>query len=41
MKALIIGATSAVGKDLVKMLLEDDAFERVDVFVRRELYTVR
>ena len=35
MKALVIGATGAVGKDLVKMLLEDDAFESVDVFVRR------
>ena len=35
MKALVIGATGAVGKDLVEQLLQDDAFERVDVFVRR------
>ena len=37
MKALIIGATGAVGKDLVEQLLADEAFERVDVFVRREV----
>lgn len=37
MKALVLGATGAVGKDLVGQLLEDDAFERVDVFVRREV----
>lgn len=37
MKALVIGATGAVGKDLVQRLLEDDAFERVDIFVRREV----
>ena len=35
MKALVIGATGAVGKDLVQMLLEDDSFEKVTVFVRR------
>ena len=35
MKALVIGATGAVGKDLVRLLLEDEAFDRVDVFVRR------
>ena len=37
MKALVIGATGAVGKDLVAQLLKDDSFERVDVFVRREM----
>ena len=37
MKALVIGATGAVGKDLVKMLLEDASFESVTVFVRRPL----
>ena len=37
MKALVIGATGAVGKDLVEQLLQDDSFERVDVFVRREV----
>jgi len=35
MKALVIGATGAVGKDLVEQLLKDESFERVDVFVRR------
>jgi uncharacterized protein YbjT (DUF2867 family) len=35
MEALVIGATGAVGKDLVQMLLEDDSFENVSVFVRR------
>ena len=37
MKALVIGATGAVGKDLVDQLLKEDAFERVTVFVRRPL----
>lgn len=37
MKALVIGATGAVGKDLVEQLLRDEAYERVDVFVRREV----
>lgn len=37
MKALVIGATGAVGKDLVQMLLDDDTFDRVDIFVRREV----
>lgn len=36
-RALVIGATGAVGKDLVEQLLQDDSFERVDVFVRREV----
>lgn len=35
MKALVTGATGAVGKDLVQMLLEDSSFENVTVFVRR------
>lgn len=35
MKALVIGATGAVGKDLVAQLLADPAFESVTVFVRR------
>lgn len=34
MKAIIIGAT---GKDLLSLLLQDDYFEQVIVFVRREL----
>ena len=37
MKALVIGATGAVGKDLVQQLLEDGSFERVDIFVRRQV----
>ena len=31
MKALVIGATGAVGKDLVQQLSEDSTFERVDI----------
>ena len=37
MKALVLGATGAIGKDLVEQLLNDAAFERVDIFVRREV----
>ena len=37
MKALVIGATGAVGKDLVQQLIEDSSVERVDIFVRREV----
>lgn len=37
MKALVIGATGATGKDLVKLLLEDATFNEVHIFVRREL----
>ena len=37
MKALVIGATGAVGKDLVQRLMEDSSVERVDIFVRREV----
>lgn len=36
MKALVIGATGAVGRDLVQLLLQDEAFERVEIFVRRD-----
>ena len=36
-KALVIGATGAVGRDLVDQLLQDDAFESVVAFVRRPL----
>ena len=35
LKALVIGATGAVGKDLVQQLIEDSSVERVDIFVRR------
>jgi uncharacterized protein YbjT (DUF2867 family) len=35
MKALIIGATGATGKDLVQVLLQDPAYTAVVAFVRR------
>lgn len=35
MKALIIGATGATGKDLVNILLQDPAYTEVAIFVRR------
>lgn len=37
MHALLIGATGATGKDLLDLLLKDEAFHRVDIFVRRQL----
>lgn len=37
MKALVLGATGAVGKDLVELLLADETFESVDIFVRRQV----
>ena len=37
MKALVIGATGAVGKDLVDLLLENEAFSEVHIFVRRKV----
>ena len=37
MKALIIGATGATGKDLVTQLLEDDTYSEVHCFVRKPL----
>ena len=37
MHALIIGATGATGKDLLELLLKDEAFHRVDIFVRRSV----
>jgi len=35
MKALIIGATGATGKDLLDVLLKDEAYTEVAIFVRR------
>lgn len=35
MKALVIGATGATGKDLVNVLLQDAAYSEVAIFVRR------
>ncbi|WP_089757317.1 NAD(P)H-binding protein [Chryseobacterium soldanellicola] len=37
MKALVIGATGATGKDLVNQLLDDKDFNEVNVFVRKPL----
>ena len=37
MHALLIGATGATGKDLLELLLKDDDFDQVDIFVRREI----
>ena len=37
MNALVLGATGAIGKDLVELLIKDPAVERVDIFVRREV----
>ena len=36
MKAIILGATGAVGRDLTQMLLKDSEVEQVDIFVRRK-----
>ena len=35
MHALLIGATGATGKDLLELLLKDNAIHQVDIFVRR------
>lgn len=37
MKALVIGATGATGKELVNLLLENNDYEAVSVFVRRPI----
>jgi uncharacterized protein YbjT (DUF2867 family) len=39
MHALLIGATGATGRDPLDLLLKDDDFHRVDIFVRREIET--
>lgn len=36
MKAIVVGATGATGKDLVCQLLKDDFFDIVSIFVRRD-----
>jgi uncharacterized protein YbjT (DUF2867 family) len=40
MKALIIGATGATGKDLIDVLLQDPSYTEVVIFVRRPTKTV-
>ncbi len=35
--AIVIGATGAVGSDLVKQLREDDVFENIEIFSRRNI----
>lgn len=37
MKALIIGATGATGEEVLQLLLKDNNYEQVDIFVRREI----
>lgn len=37
MIAIVIGATGATGKDLVSQLLNDEKFDKVHIFVRREV----
>ena len=37
MHALLIGATGATGADLLDLLLQDDDFHPVDIFVRRDI----
>lgn len=38
MKALVIGATGATGKDIVNELLDDSQFDEVHIFVRRNVF---
>lgn len=37
MRAIIVGATGATGKDLLEQILKDEAFTQVMVFVRRNI----
>ena len=38
MKAIVIGATGAVGRDLIQQLHSDENFESVEIFARRNIY---
>ena len=37
MRALLVGATGATGKDLLGLLLNDGSFDQVNIFVRRNV----
>ncbi|WP_405605618.1 NAD(P)H-binding protein [Polaribacter sp. Asnod1-A03] len=37
MKALIIGATGSTGKELLDLILKDNYFDKVEIFVRRNI----
>lgn len=34
--AIVIGATGATGKELIKLLLDDEDFQKVKIFIRRD-----
>ena len=36
--ALVLGATGATGKEMVKLLLEDSNFSKVSLFVRKKIH---
>ena len=38
MKAIVIGASGAVGRDLIQQLRDDKNFENVEIFARRNIY---
>lgn len=38
--ALVIGATGATGQELVKLLLEDTNYDKVTIFVRKEVHVI-
>ena len=35
--ALVLGATGATGKEIINLLLNDDAYSKVSIFVRRKV----
>ena len=37
MHAVLLGATGATGSDLLNLMINDDAFKRIDIFVRRDV----
>ena len=38
MKAIVIGATGAVGRDLIQKIRNDKQFEKAEIFARRNIY---